>query len=151
MTTPTTLRTFLWFPDRLEEALAFYRGTFRDGLVVQSEFRQELHQPLFTADFAIYGHQLTGMAWSGGSAFNDAVSLALRIDGQAEADRIWDALTRDGTPVNCGWCRDPFGVTWQVSPIQMDEYLQHPDAEVREYAWEAMSKMQRIIVADLHR
>ena len=82
---------------------------------------------------------------------NDSISLALRIDGQQEADRIWNAITREGTAVNCGWCRDQFGVTWQVSPIQMDDWLQHPDKETREYAWEAMGRMQRIIIDDLHR
>ena len=146
-----TLRTFLWFPDRLDEALEFYRDTFGDGFVLHSQFRQELHQPVFTADFSIYGHELTGMGWAGGDPFNDSISLALRIDGQQESDRIWDAITRAGTAVNCGWCRDQFGVTWQVSPIQMDIWLQHPDKETRDYAWEAMGQMQRIIIDDLHR
>lgn len=149
MTRPTELRTFLWFPDRLEEALAFYRETFLE-VIVHSEMRQQLDAPLFTADFAIYGHEFTGMSWSGGNSFNDAISLSLWIDGQAEVDRIWNAITAEGTPLNCGWCRDKFGVTWQVSPVQMREWVEHEDPVVREYAWAALGTMQRVIVDDLH-
>ena len=150
MTRQTTLRTFLWFPDRLEEALAFYKETFRD-VIVHREMRQDIGQPLFTADFSIYGHEFTGMAWAGGDAFNDAVSLSLWIDGQDEADRIWNAITKEGEVKNCGWCRDKFGVTWQVSPIQMRDWLEHEDPEVSQYAWKAMGSMTRIIIDDLHK
>lgn len=150
MTRPTQLRTFLWFPERLEEALAFYREVFRD-VVVHSENRQQLDAPLFTADFSIYGHEFTGMSWPGGDAFNDAISMSLWIDGQEETDRIWDALTAEGTALNCGWCRDKFGVTWQVSPIQMRDWVEHPDQEVRDYAWAALGTMQRVVIDDLHR
>ena len=148
MTRPTALRTFLWFPERLEEALDFYRETFRD-VVVHKEFRQELDQPLFTADFSIYGHEFAAMNWAGSEGFTNAVSFSLAIDGQEEADRIWDAITAEGTAINCGWCRDKFGLTWQVSPIQMHDWLEHEDAEVRDYAWAAMGKMSRIVIDDL--
>lgn len=150
MTTPTVLRTFLWFPDRLEEALDFYRATFRD-VIVHSEFRQELDQPLFTADFSIYGHEFSAMNWQGSEGFTNAVSFSLNIDGQAETDRIWDAITAEGEALNCGWCRDKFGLTWQVSPIQMRDWLHHEDAQVRDYAWAAMETMTKIIIDDLHR
>lgn len=148
--TDTKLRTFLWFDDRLEEALDFYKETF-GNVIVHSEFRQELDQPLFTADFSIYGHEFAAMNWAGSEGFTNAVSFSLNIDGQAETDRIWDALTKDGTPLNCGWCRDKFGITWQVSPIQMKDWLEHPDAQVRDYAWQAMGGMTRIIIDELHR
>ena len=138
MTQATTLRTFLWFPEQLEEALNFYRETFRD-VIVQREFRQDLDQPLFTADFSIYGHEFSAMNWAGGEAFTNAVSFSLWIDGQAETDRIWDAITAEGTVLNCGWCRDKFGITWQVSPIQMRDWLEHEDAAVRDYAWEGLN------------
>jgi predicted 3-demethylubiquinone-9 3-methyltransferase (glyoxalase superfamily) len=149
MATNTTLRTFLWFPNRLEEALAFYRDTFRD-FVVHREFRQELDQPLFTANFSIYGHEFSAMNWAGGEAFTNAVSFSLWIDGQEETDRIWTALTSEGVELNCGWCRDKFGLTWQVSPIQMRDWLEHSDSSVRDYAWKAMESMTKIVIDDLH-
>ena len=84
--TDTKLRTFLWFDDRLEEALDFYKETF-GNVIVHSEFRQELDQPLFTADFSIYGHEFAAMNWAGSEGFTNAVSFSLNIDGQAETDR----------------------------------------------------------------
>jgi predicted 3-demethylubiquinone-9 3-methyltransferase (glyoxalase superfamily) len=72
------------------------------------------------------------------------------VDGQAEVDRIWDALTAEGKPGKCGWCVDKFGVSWQVSPIQMREWLENKDPEVRAYAWPALMKMTKIIIDDLH-
>jgi len=118
-------------------------------MTVLSLYRRE-DGTLFTADVTIYGHRLMLMHQPGGPKFTDAVSLSLNIDGQAESDRIWNAITAEGEISNCGWCRDKFGVTWQVSPIQMNDWLQHEDPEVSAYAWAAMMKMQRIVIDDLH-
>jgi 2-polyprenyl-6-hydroxyphenyl methylase/3-demethylubiquinone-9 3-methyltransferase len=90
------------------------------------------------------------MNWQGSEGFTNAVSFSLQIDGQEESDRIWNSLTAEGTALNCGWCRDKFGLTWQVSPIQMLDWLEHNDPEVRAYAWAAMEPMTRIIIDDLH-
>lgn len=106
---------------------------------------------LFTADFSIYGHDFIGMSWAGGPKFNEAISLSLSCDGQAETDRLWDALTADGgEPGNCGWCTDKFGVTWQVSPIQMRDHLENSDPQKAAYAMNALREMGKIIIDDLH-
>jgi predicted 3-demethylubiquinone-9 3-methyltransferase (glyoxalase superfamily) len=76
--------------------------------------------------------------------------LSIETDGQEQTDQLWEALTRDGEPGRCGWCTDPFGVTWQVSPKQMRIWLEHPDAEVRAYADTALRGMSKIVIDELH-
>lgn len=140
-------RTFLWFSDGLSEALAFYAGTFGDHFVLHGQHQGD--DSFMTADFAIAGHEFVGMNIAGGPAFNDSVSISIETDGQEETDRIWDALTGSGTPGRCGWCKDKWGLSWQVSPKQMREWLEHPDPQTAEFAWTALRAMDKIIIADL--
>ncbi|MEN9608350.1 MAG: hypothetical protein RLZZ06_281 [Actinomycetota bacterium] len=144
MTKPPVLKTFLWFPGNMQEALDFYVAEL--GAVIHGENRPG--GKLFTADFSIAGHSFLGMNWPGGPDFNDSISLSLNVDGQEDVDRYWDAITREGEPGQCGWCKDKWGVTWQVSPIQMRDYLESPDPEVATYANEALMKMSKIVIAD---
>jgi len=144
----TSLKTFLWFSGGLEEALDFYSQTFGD-VVIHSKNR--MGDVLFTADFSIFGHDFIGMNWAGGDKFNDSISLSLNVDGQEEVDRLWSAITAEGREGQCGWCYDKWGLTWQVSPIQMREWLQHPDTETRTYANNALRGMTKIVIDDLHR
>lgn len=149
MTAKTSLKTFLWFPGNMDDALAFYRETFTD-FVINNENRPDPDKPRFTADFSIYGHEFIGMNWPGGPAFNDSVSLSLNVDGQAEVDRLWAAITERGKAGQCGWCVDEFGLSWQVSPIQMREHLENPDRTKAAYANDALRKMSKIIIDDLY-
>lgn len=149
MTKPTSLKTFLWYPGNMDDALAFYESIFTD-FKIHSDNRPQEGKPRFTADFSIYGHNFIGMNWPGGDPFNQAISLSLNVDGQDEVDRVWDAITAKGKPGQCGWCTDEFGVTWQVSPIQMREHLENPDRAKAEYANKALMKMTKIIIEDLY-
>lgn len=148
MTHANVLRTFLWYQQgQLDEALPFYQRVF-PGMSIHGVNRAGVG-PIFTAEFEIYGHQLIGMAVDGGPTFNDSISLSISVDGQDEVDRLWDALTADGgQPGRCGWLKDRFGVSWQVTPIQMGEYLGNPDSAIREYAQQAMMKMTKIVIKD---
>lgn len=149
MTQATKLKTFLWFPGNMEAALKFYSDIFTD-FVIHAENRPSLDGGLFTADFSIYGHEFIGMNWPGGDAFNEAISLSLNVDGQDEVDRLWSAITSKGKAGRCGWCTDEFGVTWQVSPIQMREHLENPDKDKAEFANQALMKMNKIVIKDLY-
>lgn len=133
----------------MDAALEFYAETFTD-FVIHSENRPQLDGPRFTADFSIYGHHFIGMNWPGGDPFSNAISLSLNVDGQAEVDRLWNAITAKGKPGQCGWCTDEFGLTWQVSPIQMREHLENPDREKAAYANQALMNMSKIIIEDLY-
>lgn len=149
MNRATRLKTFLWFPGNMEAALKFYTDTFTD-FVLHSENRATPDGSLFTADFSIYGHEFIGMNWPGGDTFNEAISLSLNVDGQEEVDRLWSAITSKGKEGRCGWCTDEFGVTWQVSPIQMREHLENPDRAKAEFANHALMKMTKIVIEDLY-
>lgn len=133
----------------MDQALSFYAETFTD-FKINSENRPDPDQPLFTCDFSIYGHEFIGMNWPGGDPFNNAISLSLNVNGQDEVDRLWEAITAKGKPGRCGWCTDEFGLTWQVSPIQMREHLENPDREKAEFANQALQIMTKIIIRDLY-
>lgn len=146
MTKPSQLKTFLWFQSGLDEALSFYQATFGD-VVVHSRTPSP-DGKLFTADFTIFGHEFIGMCVEGGPVFNDSISLSINCDGQDEVDRLWDSITAEGKAGQCGWCVDKWGVSWQVSPFQMRDYLGDPDPVRQQYAWKALRGMTKIQLSD---
>jgi len=141
---PTALKTFLWFQSDLEGALAFYKQTFGEAVVVREENRMGEGEPLFTADFTIFGHEFIGMCIDGGPKFNDSISLSIQCDGQEETDRIWKALTTEGEEGQCGWCKDKWGVSWQVTPLQVRDYLGNSNPEIAQHNWQALREMKKI-------
>ena len=142
----TKVRTFLWFESGLDEALDFYSTLFEDFQVLDRNFQEG---KLFTASFKIAGQEFAALCVPGAPKFNDSISISVQVDGQAEVDRLWGAITLQGEEVGCGWCRDKWGVAWQITPYQMNSYLEDADKEKREFAWEALRKMKRIVIADL--
>ncbi|MEI6295229.1 MAG: VOC family protein [Actinomycetes bacterium] len=146
MTQPSSLKTFLWFSDGLQEALVFYKEIFGDHMRVSAA--DLANRNLFTADFAIYGHEFIGMNTPGGDPFNNSISLSIQVDGQDETDRIWRAITTSGAPGRCGWCTDKWGVAWQVTPLQMRDFVGHPDREKAERNWGILREMTKIQLSD---
>jgi predicted 3-demethylubiquinone-9 3-methyltransferase (glyoxalase superfamily) len=144
MTKSPVLNTFLWFPENMDEALKFYVAEL--GAEVISENRAG--GQLMTASFSIGGQTLVGMNYPGTPGFNDSISLSLSVDGQEEIDKYWDAITRDGEELPCGWCRDAFGVSWQIVPRDLQSYIGNPDPQKASYAYQAMMKMKKIVIAD---
>ena len=142
----STLKTFLWFNDGLQSALQFYKQTFGDGMQVAKEHLN--NENLFTADFTIYGHEFIGMCTPGGDTFNNSISLSVQVDGQKETDRLWNAITTNGAPGRCGWCTDKWGVSWQVTPIQMRDFVGHPDQAKAEQNWGILRGMTKIQLSD---
>lgn len=152
MTQPSTLSTFLWYPGTLGKAVAFYAKVFGKDFQMAGEYDFAADTDLMTAEFSILGHRITGMGYPGGPEFNYAISLSINCDGQDLVDYYWDALTSEGgKPGECGWLTDPFGVSWQVVPIQMHAYLTSSDPEVSGYAMQAMRKMKKLVIADMLR
>ena len=148
---PTKLKTFLWFNGGLDQALAFYAKTLGpENVIIHDEHRMGPGEPLFTADFSILGHDFIGMNWQGGPEFNDSISLSLNVDGQDEVDRLWAAFTERGKAGQCGWLKDEWGLSWQVSPIQMRQHLGNPDPAKAAYAMTAMRAMGKIVIRELY-
>ena len=150
----TKITPFLWFDDGLEQAINRYREVFGD-VEVHSESRLPMGDDpksgtIFVAEFSVLGQRVMGM--NAGPQFRptEAFSFHVRCDDQAEVDRYWDGLIADGGEESqCGWLKDPWGVSWQIIPIALERLQSDPDREAAGRAMQAMLGMQKIIVADL--
>ncbi|PZF79399.1 VOC family protein [Jiangella anatolica] len=141
--------TFLWFENDAEEALTFYTSIFDDAHITSvARFGDGGPFPagtLQSATFELAGQQF--MAINGGphDPFNDAISLFVACETQEEIDRYWDALLAGGgTPTQCGWLKDRFGVSWQITPVQLLRYLSDPDPEKAGRTAAAMMSMVKL-------
>ena len=150
------IRPFLWFKQGAREAAEFYAAIFPDSRVdsvwtLQSESPSGPPGSVEVAEFTLAGQRFTAMAAGEMDPFNHAISLYVTCEDQDEVDRYWDALLDGGTPEQCGWLRDRYGVAWQIIPRRLEELNTDPDAAVARAATEAMLKMVKIDVAELER
>lgn len=143
-----TVTPFLWFDADAEAAIEHYRTAFPDLRVVE-----ELRMPdgaLQTATIELAGQRVTLLNGGPGHPHTDAFSLLVTCEGQAEVDRLWDALlSGGGSPGPCGWLTDPFGVSWQVVPSRFLELTADPDPERVQRVIQAMLTMSKFDVAQL--
>jgi predicted 3-demethylubiquinone-9 3-methyltransferase (glyoxalase superfamily) len=140
---------FLWFDDDAEEALTLYTSIFDDARITSlSRYGEGGPFPagtLQSATFELAGQEF--MALNGGphDEFNDAISLFVSCETQEEIDRYWDALLAGGgKATQCGWLKDRFGVSWQVTPVQLLQYLSDPDPEKAGRTAAAMMSMVKL-------
>ncbi len=145
----------LWFDMRAEEAAEFYASLFPDSHV-DEVMRAPADNPSTKAgDVLVVQFTLAGQPFSainGGPEFpfTEAVSFVVDCEDQAEVDRYWEALTADGgEPGPCGWLKDRFGLSWQIVPREMGEYLRGPDPAGAARAMQAMLGMGKLDVAGL--
>jgi len=151
----TTITACLWFDGQAEEAARFYVDVFPDGRIdaiqrAASDNPSTAEGAVLTVEFSV-GEQRF-MALNGGPEyrFSEAVSFVIDCVDQAEVDRYWAVLTADGgEPGPCGWCKDRFGLSWQVVPKRLDELLAGPDADGARRAMQAMLGMSKLDVAAL--
>jgi predicted 3-demethylubiquinone-9 3-methyltransferase (glyoxalase superfamily) len=105
---------------------------------------------VLTVDFTLNGQHLQGLNGGPEFTFNEAISLVVECDDQAEVDRLWAALTADGgEPGPCGWLKDRFGMSWQIVPRRLNELVSDSDPDRARRAMEAMLKMGKIEIAEL--
>jgi predicted 3-demethylubiquinone-9 3-methyltransferase (glyoxalase superfamily) len=140
---------FLWFDDRLEEAIRFWSGIFPDTEVLDRRLDGEGR--LFGATFRLAGRTFFGLNGGPGHPFTDAISLYVECADQQEVDRYWDGLLDGGTPVACGWITDRFGLSWQIVPRRLPELLGDPDPARAQRAMDAMLRMVKLDIAALER
>jgi len=148
------ITTCLWFDDQAEQAAAFYVDTFPDSVIRSTSYysadAQRPEGSVLTVEFEVFGKAF--LALNGGPHFthSPAISFQVFCDTQEEIDRLWSRLTSDGGQESrCGWCIDPFGVSWQVIPRRLTELLSDPDAEVARRTTQRMMSMGRIVIAEL--
>jgi predicted 3-demethylubiquinone-9 3-methyltransferase (glyoxalase superfamily) len=145
----------LWFDGQAEAAAEFYTSIFPDSRI-DSVSRSPADNPstrageVLLVTFTLSGTKFTGLNGGPQFPFTEAVSFQIDCADQAEVDRYWDALVAGGgSHGQCGWLKDRFGLSWQVVPIEMGNYLGGPDAEGAARAMQAMLEMQKLDVAKL--
>ena len=142
---------FLMFDDQLEAAMAFYTATFPDS-EIRNVARTGNDGPITSAEFRVGGQVFMG--YNGGPyfSFSEGVSLYVDCEDQAEVDEYWDKLVEAGaTPTQCGWIKDPFGLTWQIVPRRFIELIRDKDASRVKAVMGAMMTMVKLDVAALER
>ena len=150
------LGTCLWFDDQAEEAARFYTSVVpRSRIVAVTQYAVPTpsDKPVgstMTVEFELDGHPFTALNGGPHFTFNEAVSIVLRTDDQAETDRLWATLLEGGgEPGPCGWLKDRFGLSWQVYPARLDELTTDPDPARAARATEAMLRQSRIDIAEI--
>ncbi|TMN25496.1 VOC family protein [Pseudoxanthomonas sp. X-1] len=143
----------LWYDGTALEAAQFYAKTFPDSRVgavrrAPSDFPSGKAGDVLVVEFTVCGVPCMGL--NGGPAFkhSEAFSFQIATDDQAETDRLWDAIVGNGGQESaCGWCKDKWGLSWQITPRTLTEGMADPDPAVAKRVFEAMMTMGRIDVA----
>ena len=147
----------LWFDGVAEQAANFYVSLLPDSRI-DKVMRSPADNPstregdVLTVEFTLAGQPFMGLNGGPQFPFTEAVSFSIDCEDQAEVDRLWDALTADGgKPVQCGWLKDRYGLSWQIVPRAMGRILGGPDKAGAKRAMQAMMKMVKLDVAELER
>jgi predicted 3-demethylubiquinone-9 3-methyltransferase (glyoxalase superfamily) len=145
----------LWFDGNAEEAAHFYTSIFPNGRIDDIS-RAPADNPstssgdVLTVAFSIAGTRFVGINGGPQFPFTEAVSFQIDCTDQAEVDRYWEALVEGGGEHGqCGWLKDRFGLSWQVVPRQIGDYLGGADAEGRARATQAMLQMEKLDIEGL--
>jgi predicted 3-demethylubiquinone-9 3-methyltransferase (glyoxalase superfamily) len=142
---------FLMFNDQLEAAIAFYTATFPHS-EIRHVARTGTDGPISSAEFVVGGQRFLG--YNGGSyfSFSEGVSLYVDCADQEEVDEYWDKLVQAGaTPKQCGWIKDPFGLSWQIVPRRFTELIRDKNPGKVKAVMAAMMTMVKLDVAELER
>ena len=153
MPTPAKNTICLWYNGGAEAAARFYADTFPDssvGAVLRApgDFPAGKKGDVLTDAFTVMGIPCLGL--NGGPAFthNEAFSFQVATTDQAETDRYWSAIIGNGgQESDCGWCKDKWGLSWQITPIALTNAITDPDPAIAKRAFDAMMRMKKIDIA----
>jgi 2-polyprenyl-6-hydroxyphenyl methylase/3-demethylubiquinone-9 3-methyltransferase len=144
---------FLWYDGGAEEAARFYARTFPESSVgavhrAPGDYPSGKAGDVLTVEFVVMGIPCVGLNGGPQVTHNEAFSFQVRTEDQAETDRYWDAILGNGGVANvCGWCRDKWGISWQITPAALVEAITSPDRAAAKRAFEAMMGMGKIDIA----
>ena len=153
MMKPAKNTVCLWYDRGAEEAARFYAATFPDSSVVAvhrapGDYPSGKQGDVLTVEFIVMGIPCLGL--NGGPAIkhNEAFSFQVATVDQAETDRYWNAIVGNGGQESeCGWCKDKWGLSWQITPIALTQAITDSDPAVAKRAFDAMMQMKKIDVA----
>ncbi|BFO03954.1 Glyoxalase superfamily enzyme, possibly 3-demethylubiquinone-9 3-methyltransferase [Pseudomonas guariconensis] len=145
----------LWFDEDALEAATFYAKTFPDSAVgavhhAPGDYPSGRAGDVITVEFTVAGIPCVGL--NGGTAFkhSEAFSFQICTQDQAETDRLWQAIVGNGGQESvCGWCKDKWGISWQISPRVLLEAMDNPDRAAAKRAFDAMMRMGKIDIAGI--
>lgn len=143
----------IWYDGGALDAARFYAETFPDsrvGAVMRApgDYPSGKQGDVLTVEFSVMGIPCVGL--NGGPAFKqtEAFSFMVATDDQAETDRLWNAIVGNGGQESaCGWCKDKWGLSWQITPTALMKAISNPDPAAAKRAFEAMMQMTKINIA----
>lgn len=161
MPTTTRIAPCLWFDNQAEEAVELYISVFKNSKITSitryGEAGHEIHgKPVgsvMTIGFELDGQPFTALDGGPLFQFTEAVSLQIFCDNQEEVDYYWEKLGEGGDPEaqQCGWLKDKFGLSWQVVPTSIMEWVGDPNSEKSQRATKALLEMKKLDIAALER
>ena len=156
-TARTKINTFLWYATQAEEAARFYTSIFPDSRVngvwaLPAESPSGPAGSVKVVDFTLLGQRFQAITAEPHHDFNDAISIVVTCEDQAELDRYWNALLQGGGKEQaCGWLTDKFGLRWQIIPRVLEELMRTDDTTRGRRVAEAMLQMVKLDIATLEK
>ena len=135
------ITTFLTFNDQAEEAMKFYTSVFRDSKI--------LSMNALGGSFQLHGQEFAALNGGASFSFAQGFSLLVSCETQEEIDELYEKLSEGGSKDPCGWLKDKYGVSWQVIPPILGQYLGDKDPEKANRVMQAMFKMRKIDIQAL--
>jgi predicted 3-demethylubiquinone-9 3-methyltransferase (glyoxalase superfamily) len=144
----------LWFDHKAKEAVDFYLSVFPDSKILSTQyypesaeegladFQKEFAGDVLVIDFELAGQKFTAINAGPEFKFSEAVSFAIACEDQAEIDYYWEKLSTVPESEQCGWCKDQFGLSWQVVPKNMEELMKKPNA------FTTMMNQKKIVISE---
>lgn len=147
----------LWYDGTALDAATFYAATFPDSKLgavhrAPGDYPDGKQGNILTVEFTVAGVPCIGL--NGGPIFkhSEAFSFQIATDDQAETDRLWNAVVGNGGQESeCGWCKDRWGLSWQITPRALIDAITDPDSAAAGRAFEAMMKMKKIDIAAIEK
>lgn len=146
---------FLWFDTQAEEAMNFYVSIFKDSKVVSiSRYPEGSPAPagtVMTTKFELEGQEFVALNGGPTFKFTEAISLVVNCTSQEEVDYFWEKLSEGGQEVECGWLKDKYGLSWQITPTILIDLMSSNDPKQNERVMQAMMKMVKIDIETIKR
>jgi len=146
-----TITPNLWFDGNAKEAVDFYVSVFPDSKIISTtyypneglaDFQKDMAGKELAIDFELSGNRYTAINADSTFKFNESVSFSIPCKDQKEIDYYWEKLSKVPESEQCGWCKDQYGLSWQVIPANMEELMKRPNAFAK------MMEMHKLVIAD---